>query len=115
MASNEVNIDRSDDWFAGEDKRVVFTVFKPNGKTIQSVVGWTCEWRLFDQRTKALLLTIPALPFDPANGQVSVLISGIQTINMRPGTYVMSLWRTDVGLAGVLAHGTAVLRTDSEA
>jgi hypothetical protein len=119
----ERDIRASDHWFVGEDKSLVFTIFKADGVTPQDVSGWTLSWRLkrlkSDADSAALLTKTTssgiaisgAYNVDPTlNTQVvTVTVADTDTDPIAPGTAYHELKRTNDASETVLAFGAVRL------
>jgi hypothetical protein len=107
----------SDEWYAGEDKSLVFTIYQSNGTTAQDLTGWTLSWTLkrfaSDLDVAAILTktTVSGITLTtPGSGVATVAVADTDTDPIVPGLYHHELKRTNAGNETVLSYGTAVLR-----
>lgn len=111
------NITASDEWYTGEDKQLVFTIYQSDGTTAQDVTGWALSWRLKKRATDAdsasilTKTTVSGIALTtPASGIVTVTVDDTDTDSLAPQTYYHELKRTTAGNETVLAYGTALLK-----
>ena len=121
------NIGLTDNWFIGEDKDLVFTIYQAGSTQAQidagtalkqDITGWTLEWALKgeDRDTAALLTkttTTGIALTTPSQGVATVSIADTDTTSLNPGRYRYALKRTNDGLEAVLAEGEAILKLAS--
>ena len=109
------DIDEADDWFIGEDKQIIGTIYQADKRTKQAITGWSLSWMLKTALTSttAILtkttgsgITITA----PTIGGITIAIADTDTDSLEPGRYVHELKRTDASRETVLWQGTCVLR-----
>lgn len=113
----EANIPDTSDWFTGEDKALVFTIYESDETTPQDITGWTVSWRLKRRQSdadSAALLTKTvgsgiALT-TPLSGVLTVSIADTDTDAILAGSYFHELKRTTDGSETVLSFGSAVLK-----
>lgn len=113
----ERNITADDEWFTGEDKSLVFTIYQSDGTTPQDITSWSLSWMLkrrkSDLDAAALLTKTTASGIaltTPADGIATVSIADTDTDAVSPGTGYHELKRTDSGVETVLTYGSAYLR-----
>lgn len=113
----ERNITADDDWFKGEDKQLVYTIYQSDGTTAQDVTGWSLSWRLKRRKTDADAATLLTKTTSsgialttPASGIVTVSIADTDTDGISAGIAYHELKRTDAGAETVLTFGSAYLR-----
>lgn len=111
--AREANVSREDEWFVGERKTLVYTIYYADDKVPADVTDWTTEWRLHKRRDPNPILVRPGVVVDAFRGIVDVEVRP-EDYTFGAGTYQTALWRTDGGFEGVLAYGTAVLRSPEE-
>jgi hypothetical protein len=111
------NITGGDEWFTGEDKSLVFTVYQSDGSTAQDITGWSLSWMLKRhpaEADNAALITKTTSSgialTTPLSGVCTVSIEDTDTDGLEPGTYRHELKRTGGGVETILSYGTAVLR-----
>jgi hypothetical protein len=121
----EQSITADDDFFAGEDVPLLFTIYADATQTtIQDVTGWALRWRLRKRDDSPVLVekTTPdgititgVFNASPAlNTQVVTVTPGAaDTVGLNPGAYRQRLDRTDTGLQTVLVFGDVALGTAS--
>lgn len=110
--SIEQEIKETDNWFKGEDKQFIFTVYQSDDVTLQDLSGWTLQWdlRQVPESSVSILSKTPAIDADPATGICTVTIAAADTVSLAPGTYFHTLWRINSGSRSVLSHGNALLQ-----
>lgn len=107
--------DIANDYFTGEDKDLVFTVYSSNAQTAaQNITGYTITWMLKAKRGAAdadALLTKTATLTTAASGicTVSLTDDDISTL-VGEKRYFHELKRTDSGNETVLSYGTFTLQ-----
>lgn len=110
----EHNITADDQWFTGEDKSLVFTVYQSDGSTAEDITGWSLSWMLKrnkrDADADALITKTTgdgiALT-TPESGVCTVSVADTETEDLRGGRYYHELKRTDAGSEAVLSYGSA--------
>jgi hypothetical protein len=111
------DISKEDEWFAGEQKDLVFTIFQTDDTTPQDISGWGLSWMLKrnprDADAAAVLHKTTALGgvtlTTPATGICTVTVEDQETDGLG-GTYYHELKRVDPGAEAVLSYGRAVLQ-----
>ena len=111
------HIDEDDDFFTGEDKQFVFTVYQQNKRTVKDITGkafsWMLKRSLADDDVDALLVKTTASGITlttPASGLMTITISAANTVAIEPGRYYHEVKCTDVGDKTVESQGRCVLR-----
>jgi hypothetical protein len=111
------NIDEDDDFFVGEDKSLIVTVYQQDKRTLQNITSWSLSWmlkeHLSDADNVALLTKTTSSGITlttPTSGVCTVSIADTDTDSIVPGRYYHELKRTDAGNETVLSHGRCVLR-----
>lgn len=112
------NVGSDADWFLGEDKALVFTIYQSGSTTVpQDLTGFALSYRvkrkLSDADVDAVVTkTTPAgiALTTPASGICTVTIADTDTDGLDEGLYQHELKRTDSGLEAVLAKGTVYLK-----
>lgn len=102
----ESNIDASDQWLAGEDKTLLFTVRGP----ADDLEAWTVEWTLYPAEGDPVPVTV-GIQKIPADGigdlpTIIVPVPAAATADLSTDlvhSYVLR--RVDAGARTVLAHG----------
>lgn len=111
--SRRSNITMSDNWFAGEHKRFVYTVDDQNARprVVRDITGWTIAWQLADTYSGPALWTVQAELTTPEGGVCAAVIPKNLTLNMvGDRDYYYTMRRTDSDFEEELAYGTAWLR-----
>lgn len=113
----EANIPDASDWFTGEDKALVFTIYESDETTPQDITGWTVSWRLkrrqSDADSAALLTKTVGGGISlttPLSGVLTVSVADTDTDAILAGSYFHELKRTTDGSETVLSFGSAVLK-----
>ncbi len=111
------HITRDDDWWTGEDKSLVYTIYQSDETTPQDITGWTLSytWKkhLSDPDASAVLTKTTSAGIvltTPLSGICTVTIADTDTDALTARTYVHELKRTDAGSETVLTTGTVVLQ-----
>ena len=111
------DITDDDNFFIGEDKSLVVTIFQSNKITVQDITGWTLSWRLKasldDADASALLTKTTASGIaltTPTSGICTITILDTDTDALNPGTHFHELKRTTADSETVLATGRCVLK-----
>lgn len=111
------DITADDDFYTGEDKSLVFTVYQSDGTTAQNITGWTLSymWKLrpTDADASAVLTkttTAGIVLTTPVSGICTVTIDDTDTDSLTPQTYYHELKRTNSGSETVLTTGTVLLQ-----
>lgn len=116
----EHNIESSDEWFLGEDKSLIFTIYQSDGSTAQNIAGWSMSWMLKrhrdDEDAEALITKTTSSGIaltTPASGICTVTVADTDTETspeVGEGNYFHELKRTDAGFETVLSFGRCRLR-----
>lgn len=113
----EQHVTADDQWFLGEDKSLVITVYQSDGTTPQDITGWALSWRLkrklSDADASALLTKTTSSGIaltTAASGVCTVTIADTDTDDIAPDTYQHELKRTDAGQETVLLYGDCTLK-----
>ena len=111
----EDHISESDNWFIGEDKSLIFTVYQADGITPQNITGWALEWdlRKTDADATAVLTKTTASGIaltTPTSGVCTVTIADTDTDTLDPGTYRHALKRTTADSETILTYGNATIK-----
>jgi hypothetical protein len=115
MAINE-NIEKTDNWFLGEDKSFPITIYQSDGSTPQDISGWSLIYVLRRAPASADPALISKTTSDgivlttPLSGLCTVSIADTDTEDLAEGKYYYSLKRTDAGQETILTYGYAYLR-----
>lgn len=111
------NITKDDDWFTGEDKSLVFTIYQSNETTAQDITGWALSYRLkrspADADGDAVLTKTTGSGIaltTPLSGICTVTIEDTDTDSLDPRTYFHELKRTNAGNETVLTTGSVLLQ-----
>lgn len=111
------NITKDDDWFTGEDKSLVFTIYQSDETTAQDITGWTLSYRLkrspADLDADAVLTKTTSSGIaltTPGSGVCTVTIEDTDTDSLSPSTYFHELKRTNAGNETVLTKGSVLLQ-----
>ena len=117
--SRDSSVAEADDFFAGDDRVLDFTIFDsddPATAAPKDITGYSLEWALkrFVTDTTALITKTTggggiALT-DPTNGVLSVTLLDTDTESLAENNYVYALRRTDDGLERMLAVGGFYIR-----
>jgi hypothetical protein len=110
------DISRDDEWFAGEQKDLVFTIYQTDDTTVQDISGWGLSWMLKrqarDTDASAVLHKTTAtggiVLTTPMTGVCTVTVNDDDT-DGRAGTYYHELKRVDPGAEAILSYGRAVI------
>lgn len=114
----EAPISQSADFFTGEDKSLIFTVYQADGTTVQNITGWALSWMVKKRRTDAdadALITKTTSSgialTTPLSGICTVTVTDADVANIRGGElYYHELKRTTDGAETVLSYGKFGLR-----
>lgn len=114
----ERNITLADDWFIGEDKTIVDTIYQADGVALQNVTGWAISFLVKKTATDtdaAAKVTKTTGGFGialttPASGVITITIVDTDTAALPAGEYRYEIKRTDDGSETVLTFGTCYLR-----
>ena len=112
------NIDADDDFFLGENKRLVHVTYQQDKRTVQDISNWALSWMLKasldDDDEDALLVKTSSSGgialTTPTSGVSTITIDATDTEDLTPGTYYHAVKRTDGGNKTVLSHGRIVLK-----
>jgi hypothetical protein len=116
--SIERNITADDDFFLGEDKSLVVTVYQSDGITLQNVTGWAISFMVKKSATDAdanakvtkttagggIVLTAPL------SGLITITLTDTDTASLPADSYRYEVKRTDDGSETVLTFGRLTLR-----
>jgi hypothetical protein len=106
------------DFFTGEDKDLVFTIYTTNAQTVaQDITGWTVSWMLKANKTDAdgsALLTKTTVSgivlTTAASGILTVSLTDTDIASLKGGVlYFHELKRTTDGQETVLSYGAFTL------
>ena len=114
----EQHISVDGDFFTGEDKSLIFTVYQADETTAQDISGWSLSWLLKRHRHDAdvdALITKTTTGggialTTPLTGICTVTVADTDTDSIPAGTYRHELKRTGAGVETILAYGSCVLR-----
>lgn len=111
------DITTEDDFYTGEDKSLVFTIYETDGTTAQDITGWTLAymWKRApsDADSAAVLTKTTSAGIaltTPGSGICTVTIDDTDTDSLLPQTYHHELKRTTAGSETVLTTGTVLLQ-----
>jgi hypothetical protein len=117
--ARQQNINAAAQYFTGEDKALVFTIYQSDEVTAQNITGWTLSWMVkaarTDEDSAALLTKTTASGITlttPLSGICTVTITDddLNDSDLEAGTtYHHELKRTNDGFETVLAYGTFLL------
>jgi hypothetical protein len=100
-------IDKSDNWFVGEDQNLEWHIRDKAGTPID-ITGWTIQFRMAVTEGGASILTKSAAQADEA--RCRVVVAAADTSGLTPRNYYGTLSRTDTGLNQVLWNERCFLR-----
>lgn len=113
----EANIGHDDEFFLGEDKSLVFTIYQSDGTTVQDITGWSLSWmlkkRIADLDAAALITktTLNGIVLTSAAlGICTVTVNDTDTDTLEDDLYAHELKRTDDGSETVLSFGGVRLK-----
>ena len=93
----EREITADDHWFVGEDKSLIYTIYKADEVTPQDVSGWALSWRLKRFKTDADVDSL--LTKTTAGGEV--VISGVYNVNPATNTQIVTVSIVDTDTDGI--------------
>lgn len=96
--------------YRGEDA-IISGVMNP----VVNINGWTLQFTAAKKLNKVAKLIGPksaTIVSGPA-GTYTIPLTAAETTALTPGSYVWDLWRTDVGVAEVVAIGTFTVSGDA--
>ena len=120
--SYESNIEKTDHFFAGEDKTLSYEIFAAGSTTLmENVSGWSLQWTMNQNAANVTKTTSTGITITgvynstrAVNTQrVIVTLTDSDTELLTGGRYQISLKRIDAGLEAVLSHGTVDLQVAS--
>lgn len=121
MGAVETDIDKSEQWFTGEDRTIDYLVDDSAGADLD-VSGYALTWELkrsLDAATALITKTKAAGQIVVADGtgtndKATVTITDTDTEGMKPGRYFHVLRRTDLGNEIWLAFGKVTLSSSGQ-
>ena len=113
--ATESRIDAGE-WFVGEDHTLQIDVVDSAG-AVKNMTGWSLTWSLTRKRGEGPTIiskTTGASQITIGNGsgtgdRATVTVARADTVDLAPGRYYHSLWRTDGANDTVLSYGDCVL------
>jgi hypothetical protein len=113
----ERNITADDDFFLGEDKILVDTIYQSDGTTVQNVTGWAISFMVKKNATDAdasakITKTTGAgiVLTTPLSGLITITLTDTDTASLPADSYRYEVKRTDDGSETVLTFGRLTLR-----
>lgn len=101
-------------FYIGEAKSLVFTIYQSDGTTPQNITGWAVTYNLRTSKTASATISKTVgsgiTLTTPASGILTVTLSASDTSALTERTYVQGLKRTDSGSETVLAEGQVVVK-----
>lgn len=109
----------TDQYFTGEDKSLVFTIYQSDGTTPQNITGWALSWMVksvaSDPDVDALITKTTAaggiVLTTPVSGVCTVTVTDADIAALIAGQgYAHELKRTDSSAETVLSYGLFLLQ-----
>lgn len=116
MGAFESPIADSENFFAGEDRTILFDVKQEDGTTPQNMTGWALTWELKASATGSVSVsktTVSGITIGNGIGtgdRATVTVAKADTSALTAATFFHILRRTDSGASTVLAFGDAILQ-----
>jgi hypothetical protein len=111
------DITADDDFFLGEDKSLVVTVYQSDGITLQNVTGWAISFMVkkhatdSDANAKITKTTGAGIVLTaPLSGLITITLTDTDTASLPADSYPYEVKRTDDGSETVLTFGRLTLR-----
>jgi hypothetical protein len=111
------DITADDDFFQGEDKALLDTIYQSDGTTVQNVTGWAISFMVkkhatdSDANAKITKTTAAGgiVLTAPLSGLITITLTKADTVNLPADSYAYEVKRTDVGSGTVLTQGKLTL------
>jgi hypothetical protein len=112
------DITADDDFFQGEDKALLDTIYQSDGTTVQNVTGWAISFMVkkhatdSDANAKITKTTAAGgiVLTAPLSGLITITLTKADTANLPADSYPYEVKRTDDGSETVLTEGRLTLR-----
>lgn len=112
------DITAMDNWFAGEDKAFIDTIYQADGVTPENITSWAISFMVkkraadLDSLAKVVkTVTDGGIAItSAASGIITITVFAADTVAINPGTYRYEIKRTNTGQETVLTYGSCVIR-----
>ena len=116
MTQKEQEITAADEWFRGEDRRLLFPIVDKEGTPV-NMDGWGLRWDLRESASDTALIVkttgngeIEIEDRDGEHDQARVKVDHGDYQQVPGGDYYQKLYRTDEDVVTVLAYGPVTIR-----
>lgn len=100
--------------FVGEDKQYQDTIYQADGSTAENITGWsvTFDMHAYDDPDNVYFTkTVGAgiVLTTPASGVLTITVDRADTVDLPPGQYAYTIYRTNSGANVVVTYGMFTL------